>query len=366
MWDFMNKKKTFGNGHEVSMSATTSDTDTQPVFPAKHPDPALAANLLQVLIPATDHSISILDGTTLRIEDLACEDLDVTIRVKDGPLRFEATMDWHGTLDGEDFIATQETINAWNAEHTAPRVFGYQAGDGHIRLAADTILAAYAGVSIRQLDEWVRLTLTAVDALSHYLELHWPSAPRFPMMPQGAEQALVVSGETADVATVEEKLLAFATPDNRFGLLGGPTSPVTLERIADLFAAGSGHRPQVEKDGGTGNGVVPIGWGQANVDVALHEGTVTITSGARFGELDPDTIGYLLSVCSRWNTNAAGTVAVVRKVADSGEPMWTLTVALHHLVGTGMTDVQLETIVKTSCETVSTGLENLIAEVTGK
>lgn len=324
----------------------------------------------------TGYRVTGLEGPALRIQAAGTggtDDVAVTAAVvvdDDGALTasYRAQVDWDGILDGEDFIAAQATINTWNNGHIAPRLIGYRDTDGHVRLRGEVVLNSLTGVTSAQLTEWIRMVVTAAQSLQDYLREQWPDVAMIPL------NSPLSSAEPTDGADgADGSPLPDAPADAAAGLIDGELTPVTLERIADALGD---PRPEVEHTDDAGNGTVPVAVGDISLDVSFHAPVITVSAGARFGELDADTAGYLLSVCSRWNANPAGIVIVLRNLADTaGDNVKNestgaysdaaLVAALHLPAPSGLTDDQLEASVTASCRIVADSFRALVDDITG-
>lgn len=340
----------------------STDQTTQPA----------AMRALHRAAQATGHRVSVLDSSALRIDvaqdaggagdgsrDRRDTVVTAAVVVDDGDAltaSYRAQVDWHGILDGEDFIAAQATINAWNNGHIAPRLIGYRDENGHVRLRGEVVLNSFTGVSLTQLTEWAQMVVTAAHSLDDYLQEQWPNVAKLPVeTPPEAAERLPDASDAADAS------------DEAAGLIDEDTPEVTLERIADSLGIDGA---TVEHSDDAGNGTVPVTVGDVSLDVSFHAPVITVSAGARFGEMDADTAGYLLSVCSRWNANPAGIVIVLREL--EGEAIGTdgftdaaLVAALHLPAPTGLTDEQLTAAVTASCRVVADSFSALVADITG-
>ncbi|AGP30141.1 YbjN domain-containing protein [Corynebacterium terpenotabidum] len=293
------------------------------VIPDPHPDAELAASVLRRVLVEVGG------------EDVA--GFDVAVAVSVSPLTFTLEALWRGVAD-----ATADVIlNRWNAGHTVPRVHAELDEEGRIRVCADSTLVSNSGVTVQQLDEWMRRALAGVSALGAYLSTRWTEGAE----PVGSPDLPVASGD----------ITALVTDDNRYGLRGGRTPAVLLPRLR------GGEQATEVKDAGAsgrrGNGYLRFPSGP---DVVLHDGTLTVTDSVPLGETDADTVDWLCALCGRANAAPGGVVSVV----DSGPGGTMLTCAVHRPVGSGLSDSQAADIVTRDRQVVVEALRLLLAEVT--
>lgn len=160
----------------------------------------------------------------------------------------------------------------------------------------------WRGHTVAQVDDFLRVVVSAALNLSEWLEEQWPSVDRLTPETVPPENGVALTGDDRGLEETERLAAQFLTPGNPFGLLKAETAPVTADRIADLFAARSGQRSQVSDDG-----VLRIRWGEPAVDIAVHDAVLTISSGAEVMVADPEQIpDSLLEVTWKWSTNRAG------------------------------------------------------------
>lgn len=351
------------------------------VSPARPLQPASAANLVGIVAAAAGVNLIVVDESTLQLWMSDTEDMTVTLSIEadsdpDAVGVYCVRADWHSNLDDVKSIELHTILNAWNDSRIAPRVFEHQDINGHTHVRGELILTSYQGLSIAQLDEWVRLSLAAVHSLHTYLHQNWPHTATVPTEFDVPDSPVVIEAYDATVADTEDKLAQFVTRDNPFGLLGGAATPVSLDRIADMFAASFGQRPPVQFIDEHGNGTVPIGWDDVAIDVSLHGPVLTVSASADFGVHSPEALEYLLTVCNRWSTNRAGMVSVLRGFdtpddavapgtgATNDRRDAVVMTALHLLVDTGMSDDQLESAVKYTCTIMADSFAAMVSEIT--
>ena len=141
---------------------------------------------------------------------------------------------------------------------------------------------------------------------------------------------------------------------------------MTLDRIAAVVPGETVSIKENGASGRRGNGYVRT-VGAAAPDIALHDGTLTVTTGAAFGdagEVPAEALDWLRAVCGQVNTDPDGVVSVVTgDSGDSGDVI--MTSALHRPVGAGMHDAQLAAVLATARAQVGTRFDGLVAEVTG-
>lgn len=265
---------------------------------------------------------------------------DVTAEATTEPLTFTVDGLWLRSVD-EDLADT--TLNRWNVGHTVPRAHAELDAEGRVRVRADSQLVCGAGVTIRQLDEWVRRALAGFTALGDFLGQRWPDAE----IVEGAGQ---VTSAGQEAPTADGDITALVTPGNRHGLLGGRTPAVLLPRLGD--------GTEIKEPGASGrrgNGYMRFDVGPS---VALHDGTLTVTDGVELGTLDLDTAEWLHRLCGRMNALSGGVVSVVEGTS--------LTCAVHRPVGSGLSDAQLADAVSRDRAAVAETLGILLAEVTGE
>jgi hypothetical protein len=313
----------------------------------RHASPSLLTDAASVVDSVCDalrrlecaHEVS--DGAVV---SLTVEAADAAIVVGESPLSLTFSADWLGLPDA-DAVDQRRVLNDWNAHHTVPRATGVLDEDGDARVHLDTVLTCRSGVTDAQVDEWVRRALAGVSQIVEYLDETWPDVDVVELEADRAE-ATAGADDVPDAAELAK------------------ADTVTLERIA---ASVSGETVTVQEDGASGrrgNGYIrPVGAAGA-ADVALHDGTLTITSGAVFGGLEsmPEgTLDWLSVVCGQLNSHPDGAVAVA-SVTEDGEV--TVTCAVHLPVGAGLTDEQLTGTVDDGLALVGARFDALIASVT--
>lgn len=323
------------------------------------PDPG-AVDVLPDPRPDADLASSVLQRVLVEVGGENVRGFDVTAGVTTGPLTFTVEALWHGVA-GED-AGVDTALNRWNAGHTVPRARAELDEDGRVRVRADSTLTCGAGVTVQQLDEWMRRGLAGFTALGEFLDARWPSAEVVGDEGDEDDEEGEASGD-ADVATGD--ITALVTDGNRYGLLGGRTPAVLLPRLADAVAGDGGESTEVRESGASGrrgNGYLRFGSGP---DVALHDGTLTVTDGVALGAVDADTLDWLHALCGRVNALPGGVVAVADGAA--GEDAGTvLTCAVHRPVGSGLSDAQVAHVVAWDRSAVAGTLRLLLAEVTGE
>ncbi|AWT27094.1 hypothetical protein Csp1_23440 [Corynebacterium provencense] len=375
----------FGFGRRKSTDARGSvpgpDASAVPDAPVAQPAPTesaeqvvpgpveapLAANALQ-LVAAGAGLTALCTGTTvwlhsgaLGLGELDLVDIDLRVEVggsSQEPLVHDAVMDWYGVLDGMDPLDVQRLVNGWNDRFVGPRVYSWRDGQGHLRIRGEIVMTWWRGHTVAQVDDFLRVVVSAALNLSEWLEEQWPSVDRLTPETVPPENGVALTGDDRGLEETERLAAQFVTPGNPFGLLKAETAPVTADRIADLFAARSGQRSQVSDDG-----VLRIRWGEPAVDIAVHDAVLTISSGAEVMVADPEQIpDSLLEVTWKWSTNRAGAVAVVHR--EQNGPTF-LVYALHQFVGMGMSDGQLAMTASRTCELVADCMLELAGEITG-
>lgn len=307
------------------------------VLPDPRPDADLAATVLQrVLVEVGGDA---LPGFT------------VTVGTTADPLTCTVTGLWDATVPADAVGTLDGVLNRWNTGHTVPRTRAELDAAGQVRIRADSVLGCGAGVTVQQLDEWMRRALAGFSALGEFLGARWPDA-------EDAEDVGDVTGPAAEPAVepAAGDVTALVTAGNPYGLLGGRTPAVLLPRIGTGIAG----RTEVKEAGASGrrgNGYLRFA---AGPDVALHDGTLSVTDSVALaapGGLDADTVDWLHALCGRANALPGGVVAVV-----DGE---TLTCAVHRPVGSGLSDAQLADTVTRDRVAVGETLRLLMGEITG-
>lgn len=300
----------------------------------------LAEELRRALVRVDcGHSV---DEDSRPVLSVQVEDMDAAVLLGSSPLSLMLSADWDGVLEG-DPDHHRSVLNDWNAAHTVPRAVAVLDADGEARVHLDTVMDCSAGVSPAQVDEWVRRALAGLSQVTEFLDEEFPDARRVePQEDHAVEDTDDEVGDTADLAAGEK---------------------VTLDRIAAVLP---GETVSIKEDGASGrrgNGYVRT-VGAAAPDIALHDGTLTVTTGAAFGdagEVPEDAPAWLRVVCAQVNTEPDGVVSVVTE--DSGEIV--MTCALHRPVGAGMSEVQLSAVITAARKQVGHRFSGLVAEVTG-
>ncbi len=241
----------------------------------------MAANALQ-LVAAGAGLTALCTGTTvwlhsgaLGLGELDLVDIDLRVEVgasSQEPLVHDAVMDWYGVLDGMDPLDVQRLVNGWNDRFVGPRVYSWRDGQGHLRIRGEIVMTWWRGHTVAQVDDFLRVVVSAALNLSEWLEEQWPSVDRLTPETVPPENGVALTGDDRGLEETERLAAQFVTPGNPFGLLKAETAPVTADRIADLFAARSGQRSQVSDDG-----VLRIRWGEPAVDIAVHDAVLTIS-----------------------------------------------------------------------------------------
>ncbi|AWT26939.1 hypothetical protein Csp1_21860 [Corynebacterium provencense] len=299
----------------------------------------------------------------------------VATTVRTAPLTFALEGLWEGQSDS-DSGKLLTLAGTWNAGHTVPRAQVGVDRSGRVTVTADSELVCGVGVTVQQLDEWLRRALAGFSAFGSFL------AERGLQTVAGGDRAGGDrAGESGDRqpdavpvdavpvdAVLEEvahgDVTAAVTPGNRFGLVGGRTPAVLLARIGTSLEGRTEHR-EPGASGRRGNGYLRFA---AGADVALHDGTLSVTDGVTLGspgsggpESDDDTNDveeWLRALCNRVNTLPGGVVAVF----DRG----TLTCAVHRPVGSGLSDAQLDDAVSRDRRAVGEMLRLMAAEISGE
>lgn len=333
------------------------------IAPDAIPDAALAATVLRrVLVEVGGDEVA---------------DFALTVQVRADPLTFVVDARWEGAIavlgdgDAEAAVVLEDaaiTLNQWNSQHTVPRLYaeieGTESADSadstdggessaQIRVCANSELSCGAGVTVQQLDEWMRRALAGVTAAGEFLDARWPDAlDEVPEDAEGPEDDRAAN--TAEESPIADgDITALIVEGNRYGLLGGRTPALILPRLGDgtevREAGASGRR---------GNGYLRFA---AGPDVALHDGVMSISDSLVLGEVSSDLSGWLHILCDRMNAQPGGVVSVV----DNSPSGTALTCALHRPVGSGLSDAQVEDAVTRGRAAVALCTRLLLAEVTG-
>lgn len=325
------------------------------VLPDPRPDAGLAVTVLRRVLVEVGGTGDTVAG------------FDVTPVVTAEPLTFTVDALWHGIAghagagaDSGVGGGVDTVLNRWNAGHTVPRAHAELDADGRVRVRADSVLTCGAGVTVRQLDEWMRRALAGMSALGEFLDARWPDTETTGA--EGADSAEGAEGadsadSAVDAAVADGDITALVTDGNRYGLLGGRTPAVLLPRLGD--------GAEVKESGASGrrgNGYLRFA---AGPDAALHDGTLTVTDGVALGPVDADTLDWLHALCGRANALPGGVVAVVDG-GGGGANGVNLTCAVHRPVGSGLSDAQVEHAVSRDRAVVTETLRLLMAEVTGE
>ncbi|WP_297008255.1 YbjN domain-containing protein [uncultured Corynebacterium sp.] len=322
------------------------------------PDPG-TVDVLPDPRPEADLASSVLQRVLVEVGGGNVEGFTVSARATTGPLTFTVDALWHGIAgDGVD-----ASLNRWNAGHTVPRAHAELDEEGRVRVRADSALTCGAGVTVQQLDEWMRRGLAGFTALGEYLVARWPAAEDVEdddADAEGADDAPAASGD----------ITALVTDGNQYGLLGGRTPAVLLPRLAEAVkraakSGDGGESTEVRESGASGrrgNGYLRFASGP---DVALHDGTLTVTDGVSLGAVDADTLDWLHALCGRVNALPGGVVAVADGAADGGEGT-VLTCAAHRPVGSGLSDAQVSHVMARDRQVVAETLRLLMSEIAGE
>lgn len=298
------------------------DPGTESIAPARHPDAEAASSVVRRVFVEVGG------------EDVA--DFDVEVSATTGPLTVRLEAVWHGTVapaaESGAGSGVDTALNRWNAGHTVPRAYARLDDSGQILVCADSVMTCGVGVTVQQLDEWMRRALAGLSALREYLGQRWPGAETDAEDDTGIDDAGTdaVAAPTGPVA--DGDITALVVDDNPYGLLGGKPPAVLLPRIGAEVVG----RTEVKESGASGrrgNGYLRFADGP---DVALHDGTLSVSSGIALGtpgSLDPDTVDWLHALCGRVNALPGSVVAVF----DGAN----LTCAVHRPVGSGLSDAQL-------------------------
>lgn len=329
------------------------DPGKEEVVPDRNAEPRLVRSVMQRVLAeagctATPSGSSEVHTTASRFT--------VTLAVDVAPLAFSVDALWNGRLPATDRSALG-ILNNWNVGHTVPRVHAELDGRGSLRVRADSVLTAGAGVTVRQLDEWVRRALAGLTSLSEFLDGQWPGV---------SHPVRDADGVSNGMGAYTGDLRVLVTAGNRYGLAGGKTPAVTLGRMAALLAADGVETTATREEGAPGrrgNGWLrPVDTG-TGADVALHDGALSVTAGAVLGEVDGQTADWVRSLCGASNLLPGGVVAVLGKAADGAA---TLTCALHRPVGAGLSDAQLADALRHDRDLVWSRFRELSSEITGE
>lgn len=320
------------------------------VLPDPRPDAELATSVLRRVLVEVGG------------DDLA--GFDVAVSAVTDPLVFTVAGRWTGTVPADAAATATAVLNRWNAGHTVPRAAVEEDAAGRLRVRADSVLGCGAGVTVQQLDEWMRRALAGLSALREYLDARWPVAELDADLDADLEDGKAdtdadteadADGPAAPpVATGD--ITALVTDGNRYGLLGGRTPAVLLARTGTGIA-GRTETKESGASGRRGNGYLRFA---AGPDVALHDGTLSVTDSVALaapGGLDADTTDWLHALCNRVNAFPGGVVAVL----DGA----TLTCAVHRPVGSGLSDAQLSDAVTRDRVAVGETLRVLMSEIAG-
>jgi hypothetical protein len=327
------------------------------------PDPG-TVEVLPDPIPDADLASSVLQRVLVEVGGDNVAGFDVTAGVATGPLTFTVEALWHGIAGDGGGVDT--ALNRWNARHTVPRAHAELDEDGRVRVRADSTLTCGAGVTVQQLDEWMRRGLAGFTALGEFLDARWPSVEVIGDDDDDDDDDDGEVGDSGDADVASGDITALVTDGNRYGLLGGRTPAVLLPRLADAVTnRDGGESTEVRESGASGrrgNGYLRFGSGP---DVALHDGTLTVTDGVALGAVDADTLDWLHALCGRVNALPGGVVAVADGSAGEGTGT-VLTCAVHRPVGSGLSDAQVAHVVGWDRSAVAGTLRLLLAEVTGE
>ncbi len=327
------------------------DPGKDEVAPDPHAEPRLVTSVVQRVLAEAGCPAASSGASEVRT---ATGPFEVTVAVDVAPLAFSVDALWTGELPATD-RSVLHALNEWNVGHTVPRVHAELDGRGMLRVRADSVLTAGAGVTVRQLDEWVRRALAGLSSLAEFLTGQWPDAHA--PSPEADDVSAGMGAYTGD-------LRLLVTPGNRYGLAGGPTPAVSLDRMAAALATDGMQTTATREEGASGrrgNGWLrPTGTG---ADTALHDGALSVTAGAALGEIDGPTADWVMSLCGATNMLPGGVVAVLGTAAGTGA---TLTCALHRPVGSGLSEAQLADVLRHDRDLVWRRYRELSAEITGE
>ncbi|WP_010120035.1 YbjN domain-containing protein [Corynebacterium nuruki] len=333
------------------------DPGKDEVAPDSHAEPRQVTSVVQRVLAEAGCPAAPSGASEVRT---ATGPFEVTVAVDVAPLAFSVDALWTGELPATD-RSVLHALNEWNAGHTVQRVHAELDGRGTLRVRADSVLTAGAGVTVRQLDEWVRRALAGLSSLAEFLAAQWPDvhAP----FPEADDVSTGMGAYTGD-------LRLLVTPGNRYGLAGGPTPAVSLDRMAACLTADGVRTTATREEGASGrrgNGWLrptgPDGGPGTGADIALHDGALSVTAGAALGEIDGPTADWVMSLCGATNVLPGGVVAVLGTAAGAGA---TLTCALHRPVGSGLSEAQLAEVLHHDRDLVWRRYRELGAEITGE
>lgn len=357
-----------GRAPESAGSAGTASSTVAMLTDAAEVSAELRRALVRVGCDFTQQGAEGADGAAVTDADtravllLQVEDMDAAVLLGRSPLSLVLSADWDGVLDG-DAEEHRRVLNDWNARHTVPRAVAVLDVDGDARVHLDSAMDCSAGVGPAQVDEWVRRALAGLSQVTEFLDEQFPDAARVELedaAEEPSEDADAEGGEDPDAGADAGGSDAPDTADST-ALVAG--EPVTLDRIAAVVPGETVSIKENGASGRRGNGYVRT-VGAAAPDIALHDGTLTVTTGAAFGdagEVPAEALDWLRAVCGQVNTDPDGVVSVV--TGDSGDVI--MTSALHRPVGAGMNDAQLAAVLATARAQVGVRFDGLVAEVTG-
>jgi hypothetical protein len=330
------------------------DPGKEEVVPDGHPEPRLVRSVVQRVLAEAGCAAAPVGSSEIHT---VAGPFAVTVEVDVDPLTFTVDALWEGHLPAAD-RSVLRALNSWNVGHTVPRVHAELDGRGTLRVRADSVLTAGAGVTVRQLDEWVRRALAGLSSLTEYLEGLWPGV---------AGRAREPAGVSDGMGAYDGDLRLLVTSGNRYGLAGGKTPAPSLDRMAELLAADGAPMTETREEGASGrrgNGWLrPSEPGGADADVALHDGTLSVTAGASLGAVDEHTADWVRSLCGATNALPGGVVAVLGEDATGSA---TVTCAVHRPVGAGLSDAQLSDALRRDRSLVGRRFRELSGEITGE
>lgn len=331
------------------------------VLPTENPDPKQAVTLLKKALPAAGHSFRQVGPATLAV-GAGADGVAVTFLTDAQPLRFDATVVFDCVFDAYEFDTIWAKINAWNCTRTDLNAFSFQEPDGHVRIAAQSIYTAEPGISARQLDIWVRKFFAAIDTFATEVRTDWPEAPRDGLEVELPEVPVIPAAPASSEDLVAE-LDELATPGNVYGLLGGDSEPLNMDRLGTAIERVTGAKPKMQPTRNGREGMAQASWNGTSVDVSLRNQTLSVTSGASFGEQDNEAFAYLLSRAAGYNINDTGLVAVVNRQKDKSSELAVLSTARHTDVSAGLSDAQLASALLSGCQLTTRVLDEILTDI---
>lgn len=223
------------------------------------------------------------------------------------PLTVNLVVDWHGVIDNAQVDEARRVVNEYNASSKVVRACVFVDADGHQRIRAQLVVACWHGYTVAQAHSWLQLLDSGAGVLMRTLGAVWPKAAMLaPSMTADPATAMLMEGAGGmELAAVEAKFAAFATPGNLAGLMKETTPPVTQQRVAEVLSASFGERVHADAYGlalqaGVLNNGAPV-----EVSYVVRDAVVWVMGMLPVGGAADAALN---EVAMLWSTNQAGAV----------------------------------------------------------